>query len=89
MGFSNPDAITLTVANQKGSERYPSRAAARLEIVRVLKLIAIEDTDEARRESARVVLQVMSANTNVGSDEDSDFSSHSDSVVSTCESGAF
>ena len=63
MGCSNPDGqITITMANQKSSERHLRRSAARQEIVRVLKLIAVEDTDEVRRESARVLLQMLTAN---------------------------
>ena len=63
MGCSNPDdQITITMANQHSSERHLRQSAARQEIVRVLKLIAVEDADEARRESARVVLQMLTAN---------------------------
>ena len=67
MGFSNPDeqlASAITIAKHKRSERHLRQSTARQQIVCVLKLIAIEDADEARRESARVLLEMMSANLN-------------------------
>ena len=73
MGSSNPDdQIIITMANQKSSECHLRRSAALQEIVRVLKLIALEDQVEVRRESAFVLLQMLSANsnpTNEGYDE--------------------
>jgi len=65
--LSNPDdqlASAITIANQKRSERRLCQSTARQQIVCILKLIAIEDADEVRRESARVLVQMMSANPN-------------------------
>ena len=65
--LSNPDdqlASAITIANQKRSERHLRQSTARQQILCILKLIAIEDADEVRRESARVLVQMMSANPN-------------------------